>query len=155
LSNLKANLKQLKDYERELKEARKKAVYVGLPKDKVSATYDDGTSVIQIGAIHEFGMGRNPERSFLRVPFNDNQKKIKNYINKQYQAIFDGKGNTTQSLNKIGILARNISVAAFTDNDWKELSEARKRQKIVNGKRGDNPLINTGNLRQSITWSVR
>lgn len=155
MSDLKQNLKTLQQYEKELKEARKKAVYVGLPKGKASDTYENGETVIQVGAIHEFGMGRNPERSFLRVPFKKNEGRIKGLINKQFSLIFNGEADTVQSLNKIGILARNISVESFTDNDWPELSEARKQQKIVNGKRGDRPLINTGALRQSITWVVR
>lgn len=150
MSSLKDNQKTLQQYEKELKEARKKAVYVGLPKDKVSETYDDGISVIQVGAIHEFGMGRNPERSFLRVPFSQNEKIINAFINKQFSLIFNGEADTVQSLNKIGILARNISVDAFTNNDWKENSPA-----TIERKGSSRPLIDTGNLRQSITWVVR
>lgn len=150
MSDLKQNLKTLQQYEKELKEARKKAVYVGLPKGKASDTYENGETVIQVGAIHEFGMGRNPERSFLRVPFKKNEGRIKGLINKQFSLIFNGEADTVQSLNKIGILARNISVESFTDNDWPENTPA-----TIERKGSSRPLIDTGALRQSITWVVR
>lgn len=36
------------------------------------ATYDNGMSVEAVGAIHEFGLGNNPERSFLRAWVDEN-----------------------------------------------------------------------------------
>jgi len=49
-------LKRATDFAAALEAAKKKAVFVGLPKDKVGGKiYGDGMTVIRIGAIHEYG----------------------------------------------------------------------------------------------------
>lgn len=49
-------LKRTTDFAAALEAAKKKAVFVGLPKDKVGGkVYGDGMTVFRIGAIHEYG----------------------------------------------------------------------------------------------------
>lgn len=154
MSSLKDNLKSLQKYAQTIDDVKNKAVYVGLPKEKATKKYEDGMSVIRIGAIHEYGMGNSPQRSFLRVPFAENKKEIDSFINKRFE--MSGKEIAPiKALEQIGVFAEGISKRSFVKNDWKKLSEARKKQKIVNGKSGNTPLIDTGNLRNSITSIVR
>ena len=150
MPSLKDNIKLLQEYEKSIKSAKRLTVAVGLPKDKVSGNYEDGSTIIEVGAVHEFGLGKVPQRSFLRVPLKENNNKISTFIAKEWSLVFDGKTTTEKALNKVGMFARNISVGSFRDNNWAPL-----HQMTEDRKGSSTPLIDTGNLRQSITWVVR
>ena len=154
MSSLKDNLKDLEKYAKTIDDVKNKAVYVGLPKEKATKKYKEGESVIEVGATHEYGVGNIPQRSFLRVPFAENKKEIDEFIQKRFK--MSGKEIAPiKALEQIGVFTEGISKESFVKNNWKELSNARKQQKIVNGKSGNTPLIDTGNLRNSITSVVR
>jgi hypothetical protein len=144
-----------------LGEMKKKAVFVGLPKDKVGgAIYGDGMTVIQIGAIHEYGAPEQgiPERSFLRVPFATKRDEVNKAVAAQYEAVINGKRDVIAGLGLIGVIATNISKGSFVSagyGKWKALEPATIRAKTVRGKAGTTPLIDTGTLRNSINWVVR
>ena len=80
-------LKQMQDYERELRLAKSMAVKVGLPEGKVGgAVYDNGQSVIDVGVRHEYGIG-TPRRSFLRVPFLQEADAIDARLTAEFRAV--------------------------------------------------------------------
>ena len=115
--------------------------------------------VAYYGSVHEFGDPSHniPMRSFLRRPIQKNLPKIlqKNF-NKIMQRIYTGQAE--QVLNDIGNDARNIVINSFkshgADGEWPPLTEETIRRKTVNGRKGDAPLIDTGNLRLSIDYKV-
>ena len=153
-SQLQQNLKQLEDYAANLAKAKRATVAVGLPKEKVGGKIygDDGLSVIQIGAWHEYGEGNNPVRSFLRVPFQMKADEINDFVATQFSKVFKGE-KVEKLLGLVGAKARNISVGAFTSEGygtWPALSST-----TVSAKGSSTPLIDTGTLRNSITWAVR
>lgn len=139
-----------------LEDAKRKAVFVGLPADKVGgAIYGDGMTVLQIGAIHEFGAPEQhiPERSFLRVPFNTKRAEVNKAIAQQFERIADGRQTVPVGLGKVGVTATNISKGAFRSagyGTWAPLKAATTR-----AKGSGTPLIDTGTLRSSINWAVR
>lgn len=130
-------------------------VVVGLPSDKVGGkVYSDGQTVIQIGAKHEFGDPAEglPQRSFLRAPFRLKAKTLNDAIRGQYTNAMQG-ASAEVALGRIGAVARNISVGAFTSagyGTWRPLSP-----RTIVAKGSSQTLIDTGTLRNSITWSVR
>ena len=136
-----------------LESMKRKAVFVGLPNEKVGGkVYGDGMSIIRIGAIHEFGAGATPQRSFLRVPFAIKRKEMNAAIAKQFTAVVQGQ-KIDVALGRIGVVATNISKGAFTAmgyGDWKAIQEATARRKG-----STQTLIDTGILRSSITWVIR
>jgi len=121
--NINEFLKVSKNYEKTLKELQKKYVVVGILKenDNVSqGAYAKGVTVVEVGASHEFGTEHLPKRSFLRVPFNIEKNKINNLIDNEFDKLFNqNKSTVDTSLNKIGILATNISKKAFTSRKGK------------------------------------
>ncbi len=164
MSSLKDNLKSLQKYAKTIDDVKNKAVFVGLPKEKATKKYQDGMSVIRIGAIHEYGMGNNPQRSFLRVPFAENKKEIDEFIQKRFK--MSGKEiSPIQALEQIGVFAEGISKKSFVKNNWVAnapitisggwMRSPSGKPFKVKGKGSSKPLIDTGNLRDSITSIVR
>lgn len=149
MPSLKDNLKKLQNYAQTIDDVKNKAIYVGLPKEKATKTYEDGASIIEIGAIHEFGIDNIPQRSFLRVPFAENKKEIDAFIQKRFE--MSGKEIAhMKALEQIGVFAEGISKRSFVKNNWKANSPY-----TIARKGSSKPLIDTGNLRNSITSVVR
>ena len=119
------------------------SVKVGLPKG--SNDYPDGTSVIMVGAVHEFGSPSKgiPQRSFLRSTVHDKRRKYKRMFRKLASEIVNGKMTSKDALNLLGLQVQTDVVEKITDI----------REPALKHREG-NPLIDTGHLRQSITFKV-
>lgn len=147
-------VKRLEKYAESLKEAAMRSVDVGLPSDKVGGKiYGDGMTVISIGAIHEYGLGPNPMRSFLRMPFDVKQKQMADRIAKEFDAVRDKGRDVATALGRVGVEAENISREAFVTRgygNWPDITQATK-----DAKGSGQVLIDTGTLRNSITHVVR
>ena len=148
------SLKRLVELEKQLKIAKQAKVKVGVMASKVGgAIYGDGMTILGIAAIHEYGLGHNPQRSFLRTPFIINNKEIKAFIGKQFDRVMSGKSNTDRAMHFIGIYATNLSKASFRNDgygQWQDIQQATK-----NAKGSDRILLDTGTLRNSITYEVK
>ena len=118
-------------------------VKVGLPKG--SNDYPDGTSVIMVGTVHEFGSpSRNiPQRSFLRTSVLDNKPKYKTLYKKLAKKMAEGNMTMFEALSIIGQEMQNDVRDKITDI----------KSPALTGREG-NPLVDTGHLRQSITYEV-
>lgn len=118
-------------------------VKVGLPKG--SNDYPDGTSVIMVGAVHEFGSpSRNvPQRSFLRSTMQEKRRTYKRMFVKLSKKIVDGTIDKKKALNLLGLQVQTDVKQKITDI---------KEPALVS--REGNPLIDTGHLRQSIVYEV-
>ena len=146
-------LKNTGAYLKNLEKAKRGHVAVGLPAEEVGGTvYDDGQTVAQVGAQHEFGAGV-PRRSFLRTPFSAKKDELETAIAKQFADVFQRGKKTEQALGLIGTVAVNISKGAFTTRgygEWPDITDATKE-----AKGSSQVLIDTGTLRNSITYVVR
>lgn len=153
MSQLDRNLKKLKQYASSLEQAKRKVVAVGLPSEEVGGKiYGDGTSIIDIGAAHEYGQGQLPARSFLRLPFQLKKEELDDFIATQFAALLEGK-SIDKALGLIGIKAQNISVGAFRSGGYGKWPDIQDATKLAKGSSAI--LIDTGTLRNSITWVVR
>ena len=148
-------LKKTRRMAENMKAAKSRAVFVGLPKDKVGGkVYGDGMTLLQIGAIHEYGVPQQgiPQRSFLRVPFRINRKQINTAIAEQFEALSGGL-DVDVALGRIGVIASNVSKGAFTSlgyGSWEPIQPETAAEKG-----SSQTLIDTGILRGSITWVIR
>ncbi len=124
-------------------------VKVGLPKG--SNAYPDGTSVIMVGAVHEFGSpARNiPQRSFLRSTVNNNRQEYRRINKKLASKIISGDLDSKQALGLLGLKVEGDVKQRITDIKIPPLKSPSK-------KRGGspNPLVDTGHLRRVITHVV-
>jgi len=147
-------LKRTKDWADNMARARRSVVAVGLPAEEVGGkVYGDGMSVISVGAIHEYGAGNNPRRSFLRAPFTSKRDELTAAIARQFRDVAENGKSADKALGLIGTIAMDISKGAFTSRgygEWPDLSQA-----TITAKGSSQPLIDTGTLRNSITYVVR
>jgi phage gpG-like protein len=142
------------EYADNLDALAKKAVFVGLPKEKVGGKiYGDGMSIIRVGAIHEFGYKHIPQRSFLRTPFKTQMAAINKATAAEFEAILTKGRKAEQALGRIGVIATNISKGAFRSGGYGQWPGLKAS--TIRAKGSGTPLIDTGTLRSSITWVVR
>jgi len=116
-------------------------VKVGLPQG--SNDYPDGTSVIMVGAVHEFGSSKVPERSFLRSTVIEKKRDYKALFRKLTFKIIKGDMDTKTALGLIGLTVQTDVQDKIIDIDSPPLKY-----------REGNPLFDTGHLIDSITFEV-
>ncbi len=120
--------------------------------------HHSGQSLPEIAAIHEFGAGNVPERSFLRATIDANQKEYMSRV----RSAFDG-GLVRAANDQMGAMA--TTDAALKRLALKVQGDVRKRiadgippansPATVKKKGSSTPLVDTGQLRASITAVVR
>lgn len=144
---LKNNLNAVVEYAKLLNDLRKKEVVVGLPKGSADST------VIEYAAHHEFGApeANIPKRSFLRDPFNDERGNVIKFMDQLVK--IDTAMDADTIYKRAGEMAKGIVVKTFRSNGngrWAPLKES-----TIKIKGSSAPLIDKGQLFQSITYEVR
>ena len=153
-------------YETHIKEFKESVIKVGLP-EKVGGAIHEGSdlTVAQIGAVHEYGSPENniPKRSFIREPLINEEKKITNFIKSRFSAVGSNSMSAKKALEQIGNMGASISKGSFTKNNWEANSDItinggwmikNGKSFFVKGKKKSTPLIDSGQLRNSITYVV-
>lgn len=125
-------------------------VKVGLPAN--SNNYPDGTSVIMVGAVQEFGsLPRNiPERSYLRSTVHEKRRKYKALFVKLGAKIATGAMSSLKAMRILG-----VTVQGDVQTKIRKISSPPNAPETVLKKGSSNPLIADGHLRQSIVWVLR
>lgn len=140
----------LKVLEARIREMGKKKVVVGVPA-ATNDVRDDGLSNATIAAAHEFGVpGHIPERSFLRSTLGENKGWATGLLIRELKADisqgnFSGRAFAIVGEKLSGEVKRRIQSGINPELD----------PKTVARKGSSKPLIDTGNLLQSITYEVR
>lgn len=146
-------LKKTTAYLNNLEKAKRFKVKVGLPSEKIGGkVYGDGTSILQVGIWHEYGTKHIPMRSFIRAPFVTKREEMNAYVAIQFNNVFENGTDAEIALSRVGVKGMNICKGAFRERgfgEWKALKPATTK-----GKGSDAPLVDTGVLRNSITWSL-
>jgi len=150
-------------------------VLVGIPADQGERKDSAAITNAEIGFVQEHGSPANnlPARPFLMPGVRAAQEQIAAQLREAGQKALSGdEAAVPRCLNKAGLIAQNSVRARFADNDWAPLSDKAldKRpaaQRDETGKvikkagksrreRGTvNPLIDSGQLRKSITYVVK
>lgn len=159
-----------------MKEIRTSYVKVGVLDD--GQTYEDGLTVAEIAAVHEFGTedGRIPERSFVRATFDLESAALTKLAEKLFQRVVFGKMSTTDALNVLGAqlaadIKRRIQQGIDPPNAMRTAlakvmkGKTRRLFKRPAQNLGEalaqagalaavKPLIDTGRLLNAVTWAV-
>lgn len=118
-------------------------VTVGIHEAEGAADHGGGTSVADIAAIHEFGLGTH-ERSFLRSWADENEAKNKERLRKIAVALAKGQiTSLEQGLERFGLLAVGEIQARMPEGYPPEKVDGTPAT-----------LIDTGVMRSSITHKV-
>lgn len=110
-----------------------------------TARYPDGKHVAQVAFENDFGTSKIPSRPFFRNAIRDNQKKWCDLASKQ---ISEGKDFKT-ALGLVGEQARGDIIRSIDKTSTPPNSPLTILQKG-----SSKPLIDTGMMRRSVSWSV-
>lgn len=123
-----------------------------------SAKYPDGTPVAYVAAKQEFGYpaGNIPSRPFFRNAISQNDG-WKDLANKAIGAVVEGRMELNQALNQMGLKMAADVKDSITDGSYEALKQstldARQSRKRTQGV-ASKPLIDTGQMLQSVTYAV-
>lgn len=135
---------------------------VGLVGPTAGATHEESAggeslTVATIGMIHEYGSeSRNiPERSFIRGPLEANQENLRSFIKKLSFNLASQKMDVAQALGLLGLEGVRIIKKAITvDRIKPSLDPKTVKAKTRAGKKGDTPLVDTGQMQNSVRHQV-
>jgi len=142
-----------------MQRAKQASVKVGLPagEQATSQAYtSDGNrpaaTVLEVGIFHEYGTQFVPMRSFLRGPFEEKQAEISRALDVQFNLVLESGLDIEVALGRIGLTAVNISRGAFKTRGYGVWADIKQSTKDAKG--SSQVLIDTGILRNAITWVV-
>lgn len=142
----------LKGFLERFRDIGKPKVYIGVPASKNGIHKDSKINMATLLALHVYGAPTRgiPQRDPLRPPLIANAQR---YTDLMAQGIKNALANGTDPnvvYEKIGIVASNDVKDYFVSGSFKPLD-----QKTIDRKGSSKPLIDTGELRSSITYEVR
>ena len=142
----------LKGFLERFRDIGKPKVYIGVPASKNSIHKDSKINMATLLAIHVLGAPSRgiPQRDPLRPPLIANAQR---YTDLMAQGIKNALANGTDPnvvYEKIGIVASNDVKDYFVSGSFKPLD-----QKTIDRKGSSKPLLDTGELRSSITYQVK
>lgn len=135
-------------------------VVVGVPQGAKERDGDGDATMAEVAFYNEFGTKNKdgdqhiPERSFLRSAMDENADKYAKYFVKLMRAVIDEKMDTDKALGILGQMGKADVDQKIRSNIPPPNAEStikKKGRKIKSTK----TLIDTGQLRQSITYEVR
>lgn len=135
---------------------RLKGFITDLTNEKVVVGVTSGTNGVRgnalIAMVHEFGSPSKgiPERSFLRSTVLEQADKYAKIIAETIPQAINGGMSEHDAYSRLGTVAMNDVKMKIASGEFAPLS-----QKTIDRKGSSKPLIDTGALRQSITFEVR
>lgn len=135
-----------KKYFRELKKMTDMEIQVGFQGDQ---KYEDGTSIAQVAAINEFGASDIPERPFMRQSFENHEGELQAACDAAQRLVSSGS-SAEQALQQIGVVAKGLVQDEIVNGGFVPNAES-----TIKKKGSEQPLIDTGTMRQSVNFVVK
>lgn len=133
-------------YFRELQKMTEMEVRVGFQGDE---KYEDGTSIAEVAAHNELGSSDTPERPFMRQSFENHESELQAACDAANRLVSSG-GSADQALQQIGVVAKGLVQEEIVNGDFAPNAESTIRKKG-----SEQPLIDTGTMRQSVNFVVK
>jgi hypothetical protein len=137
-----------KDLKKRLKEFKETGIKVGIQNN--AGLNDEGISIAEYGTANEYGTkqsgGNIPPRPFIRGAA-DKHKNWQTPIEQAYYDVIEGKKAPLAALALVGRVAVDDIKAYITDLKIPKNADSTKKKK-----KSDNPLIDTGLMRNSIRY---
>lgn len=122
-----------------------KHALIGYPDN--GATEEDGTLISMVAAANHFGTDTIPARPFLDVGVEKAIPEINKEIEEGIEDIIEGKSDMDKVLNRIGLIA-----VGYVQQEITDIRTPPNSPETIKRKKSSNPLIDTGNMRQSTTY---
>ena len=126
-----------------------RVVRVGLPTNVTEP--ETGVSLALVGAVHEFGSPKMhiPERPWLRPAIRKNKNDLNRLNRINFVKMIKGQLTSDQALEQLGVMAVGKVQEYIEQGDFAPLSEA-----TIRGKGSSKPLIDSGQMRQNVTYEI-
>ena len=141
----------LKGFLERFREIGKPKVYIGVPTSK-NGMHEGGINMATLLALHVLGAPSRgiPQRDPLRPPLIANAQRYSDLLALGLKNALANGTDPKLVYEKIGIVATNDVKDYFVTGNFKALSE-----KTIKAKGSSKPLIDSEELRGSITYEVR
>lgn len=132
-------------------------VTVGFQGISGSARHESGATIAEIAAWNEFGTKTIPERGFFRRTLKESGDKIRGHMQKEIWNVVDGGQTVTRALGRVGVFAAAEVVKTIDDSkSWATPNApSTVRQKSTSSGTGDQPLVDSGRMLNSVTYVAR
>ena len=140
---------------KELKKLKKLQVRIGVQGGEVhKIRLEDGKEIwgadlVDIAIWNELGTGRIPARPFLGQTVDQHGAEIQKAAAQLVQKICKGQLDAQSALKQLGVLTVGYVQNQITDGDF-----GPDAPRTVQRKGSDHPLIDTGQLRQGISYVI-
>lgn len=140
-------LEKLKRMGSQVKKVNSMSVRVGVPDGKNEA----GTNIplTLIAAAHEFGLGNLPERPFLASGLKAGRDQLRKQSYESLKKVVESKIGAGKALQLLGLKGAALVKQYIRNGNFAPL-----KPETIKRKGSSKPLIDTGNLVQSITSEV-
>ena len=149
-------------FQKALRELLRQEVLIGIPADAPARTPEPGEPAPPSNALIGYKMETGdpemnlPARPFL-VPGVEaiKDKAIARMKKAGEDALKGDLGKVDQALHAVGLMGQSSVQAKITDGPFAPLAPRTLAQRRARGRTGDRPLIDTGQLRRSVTYVIR
>lgn len=129
-------------------------VKIGLLGDSGSYEGDGSVNIAQVATWNEFGTSTIPSRPFMRQTFEKNTEVVNKLTLNLKGKIFAGQIGVGMGLETLGVAYKGLIQQQIRHGDFAPNADSTVVKKTVNGKKGNKPLIDTGQMVQSINYEV-
>lgn len=113
------------------------------------ATNDEGASLAEIAAYNEFGSSDTPARPFMKQSFENHESELQEAC-EQVNNVLSNGGTTDEALSQLGMFAKGLIQEEIVNGDFAPNAPA-----TIAAKGSDTPLVDTGQMRQSVNYVVK
>jgi hypothetical protein len=149
---------RMADVIKAINELGAKDVLIGVPDSSTERQSGDPATNALIGYVQEFGSPANniPARPFLIPGVRDIQKPAADRLKVAAQRALAGDlSQAERQLHAAGMMGQNSARAKINSNIQPKLSERTLAARAARGVTRTNTLVDTGQLRNSITYVIR
>ena len=129
-----------------------KIVKVGFPTgtEAVTVSYPNGTRVVDVAVGNEYGTDNVPARPFIGLSSADINNQCAPILEQSADAL---NNNNTQQYDQLLDAAGSVA-AGIVKQQITDLRSPPNAQSTIERKGSSNPLIDTGLMRQTVTYKV-
>jgi len=142
---------------KQVRSLARREVLVGIP-SAAAGRKEGAITNASLGYIHENGSPANniPARPFLVPGAASISAQASARFEATARAALSGKDDAVEKgLNEVGLIGQNAVRARINSGEFAPLSEQTLAARRRRGRSGTKPLIDSGQLRNSITYSIR
>ena len=112
-------------------------------------TYEDGTDLVEVVAYNEFGTSTIPPRPFMKQSFENHPDKLGEIREQIIKRLLSG-ASAEQAMNEAGVFLKGLMQEEIVTGEF-----VPNAPSTIKKKGSATPLIDTGQMRQSVNYIVR